>query len=198
MLWYAEGVLTLQARPIKDRTSWRYLAAMHGIDAALWTAFGYLSEADKLPTKAEQGAFWNQCQHQSWYFLPWHRGYLAAFEAIMRAAIVAKDGPSDWALPYWNYNATSPPSANTLPHCFEFPTMPDGRPNPLAVKQRYGPNGSGKISLHAADIALDALKDSVFTTTASGGSTGFGGRKTRFRHQGAHNSAGMLESQPHN
>jgi tyrosinase len=46
---------------------------------------------------------WNQCQHQSWYFPPWHRGYLLALEAQIRADVIHLGGPPTWALPYWNY-----------------------------------------------------------------------------------------------
>ena len=28
--------------------------------------------------------FWSNCQHGSWFFLPWHRMYLAAFEQIIQ------------------------------------------------------------------------------------------------------------------
>jgi len=70
-----------------------------------------------LPFDPDVEGFWNQCQHGSWYFLPWHRAYLAAFEAIVLDAIVKKGGPSDWALPYWNYDPTKP---GTLK--FQFPS----------------------------------------------------------------------------
>src|SRR3954468_16068293 len=46
---------------------------------------------------------WNQCQHQGWYFVPWHRGYVFAFEAIIAKTIKDLGGPADWTLPYWNY-----------------------------------------------------------------------------------------------
>lgn len=36
---------------------------------------------------ADQDVYWHQCQHQSWYFLPWHRGYLAALGAIVRKSL---------------------------------------------------------------------------------------------------------------
>jgi len=34
-----------------------------------------------MPSRADIKAYWSECQHGSWYFLPWHRGYLIAFEA---------------------------------------------------------------------------------------------------------------------
>ena len=57
--------------------------------------------------------FRSQCQHNCWYFLPWHRWYLYYFEQIARATLTElvaadtfvgrKDIASSWALPYWNY-----------------------------------------------------------------------------------------------
>src|SRR3979490_3143897 len=143
MLWYAQAVRDLQKRPITDATSWTYLAAMHGFDRELWQGYGYIEATTPLPPAAARRRDWDQCQHQSWYFLPWHRGYLAAFEAIVRDAIVKLGGPADWALPYWNYSDAANPRAGELPPAFADAKMPDGSPNPLKVVQRYGVNGAG-------------------------------------------------------
>ena len=43
----------------------------------------------------------NFCPHGNWYFLPWHRAYIASFEAICQEL----SGKSDFALPYWNWTA---------------------------------------------------------------------------------------------
>src|SRR6476661_2510886 len=155
LLWYARAVRTLQSRPLTDSTSWRFLAAIHGMHPTVWRQFGVIQANTPAPPAAVQRRFWNQCQHQSWYFLPWHRGYLASFEAIVRAAIVAEGGPLSWALPYWNYNSAKR-RANELPPAFAARKMPDGSDNPLLVKQRYG-DGTGRIVLdRARDIRLDA------------------------------------------
>ena len=63
ILWYARGVAAMQARPIATLTSWRFYAAIHGIDRALWEGFGYLSPTEPLPTQQEIDLYWNQCQH---------------------------------------------------------------------------------------------------------------------------------------
>src|SRR5204863_182034 len=47
-----------------------------------------------LPVSGNQNLYWNQCQHQSWFFLPWHRGYLMALEAQLRKDIVSLGGPA--------------------------------------------------------------------------------------------------------
>lgn len=39
------------------------------------------------------------CPHGNWWFLPWHRGYLARFEAICGQLI----GDPGFRLPYWDY-----------------------------------------------------------------------------------------------
>ena len=123
LLWYARGVGVLQQRPITDHTSWRFLAAIHGIDVPLWQDAGYLRRGDKLPSQEDQDLYWNQCQHQSWYFLPWHRGYVASFEQIVRAAIVGLGGPADWSLPYWNYNDNR--QTLKMPACFAATSLPN-------------------------------------------------------------------------
>ena len=109
MLWYAKAVRELLKRPVTKKASWRYLAAMHGINQQKWTTLGYLTAAEPLPAAAEQDKYWNQCQHQSWYFLPWHRAYLHTFEDVVADAIRSLQGPTDWALPYWNYSDTARP-----------------------------------------------------------------------------------------
>jgi tyrosinase len=137
--------------------------------------------------------YWDQCQHGSWYFLPWHRGYLIAFEKVIRAAVVAAGGPADWALPYWNYFK---PNQNQLPPAFATPDWPDGAgDNPLYIKQRYGPRNNGNVYVLLSKVNLKALGDNNFIGAGTGGSLGFGGVVTGFSHQ--HSPHGGIESQPH-
>src|SRR5664279_1189325 len=139
MLWYAKAVRELLSRPVTKKAGWRYLAAMHAIDPAAWKRLKYLAAGEALPAAAEQDRYWNQCQHQSWYFFPWHRAYLHSFEDIVIDAIRSLGGPADdWALPYWNYSDTSRADAGRIPQVFLTPTMPDGSPNPLHVAARFG------------------------------------------------------------
>jgi tyrosinase len=69
LVWYAEGVQAMQKKPLSDSTSWRYQSAVHGL----------------ANTPPPPGAPWNECQHASWYFAPWHRMYLHHFEEIVRS-----------------------------------------------------------------------------------------------------------------
>ncbi len=194
ILWYARGVKAMQARALNEPTGWRFYGAIHGFDPDLWQQVGYLAAEDPMPRDADVQAYWKQCQHGSWYFLPWHRGYLIAFEAVVRDALVKLGGPADWALPYWNYFK---PNQNQLPPAFASADWPDGSgDNPLYVPQRYGPNSDGtRRCMPTSQINLDALGDPDFTGVASGGSPGFGGVDTGFSHGGRVH--GGIETQPH-
>jgi tyrosinase len=194
ILWYARGVKAMKARPLNDPTSWRFFGAIHGFDPDLWSSLGYLSESDPPPSDGDRKTYWEQCQHGSWYFLPWHRGYVLALEAVVRDAITQLGGPgSSWALPYWNYFK---PNENTLPPAFASPDWPDGTgDNPLYVVQRYGVNGGGPIVIPMNQISQNALGDTKFVGPGQGGSPGFGGISTGFAHSGGPH--GGVESQPH-
>ena len=173
---YAEAVAAMQARPATDPTSWSYQAAVHG------------SYAPPPP-----GARWNECQHQSWYFLSWHRMYLYYFERIVRAVVMSAGGPPDFAIPYWNYDQPFP--ANTLPQPFREPTLPDGSPNPLFLPP---PRRSNAI---ASGFQLSPLVTSSSAAMAMTNFTGppgpgfGGGRRPPMQFGG---SVGGLEQTPHN
>ncbi|MHC1559974.1 tyrosinase family protein [Actinomycetospora sp. C-140] len=193
ILWYARGVRAMKARPLDEPTGWRFYAAIHGITGTQWRRLGALSSSDAIPDASVQQEFWQQCQHGSWYFLPWHRGYLLAFEAVVRDAVVGLGGPEDWALPYWNYFRAG---QDVLPPAFGSPDWPDGTgDNPLFVRQRYGPSGDGDVRVLTDFTNLDALGEPVFTSVGGGGSTGFGGIDTGFLHGGP--THGRIESEPH-
>lgn len=192
LLWYARGVQAMAKRPLADTTGWRFYAGIHGLDRKWWTAYGYLSPSEQMPSQSDMDLYWNQCQHGSWYFLPWHRGYLLALEATIRDAVVSLGGPSDWALPYWNYFA---PNENKLPPAFASRDWPDGDYNPLFVDPRWGPNNDGNVYVDLNQVNLKALTVPAFTGVANGGDPGFGGVDTGFSHSGRVH--GDLETQPH-
>jgi tyrosinase len=194
ILWYARGVAAMKARALAEPTSWRFYAGIHGFNAPLWRLDGYLSDSDQLPSQPQQALFWRQCQHGSWYFLPWHRGYLLALEAVIRAAVISAGGPSDWALPYWNYFGGG--DQNQLPPAFASPDWPDGTGNnPLFVEQRWGPNDDGNVFVPLDQVNLDALTVPDFDGVPPPGDPGFGGVDTGFSHGGQ--THGDIESQPH-
>jgi tyrosinase len=179
LLWYARGVADMQSRPIGDPTSWTYQAAVHGHDPA-----------------TEDPDNWNQCQHGSWYFLPWHRAYLGWFEQMVRAAVVKLGGPDSWALPYWNYSSQTEANPLTLPQAFRDQTMPDGTPNPLRVEERNpGLNDGRPVTRRRADVDVSALDQPDFAAAALGGAPGFGGPVTTFHHDPGR--FGALENVPH-
>lgn len=197
ILWYAKGVHSLQQRSITDPTSWQFLGAMHGFHPVVWQQFGIITATTALPHANVQAKYWEQCQHQSWYFLPWHRGYVYAFEEIVRSAIVSLGGPADWALPYWNYSAADVPSARVLPEEFAEAKLPDGSDNPLFVLRRFG--DGMPITIDAPSVALTALDDSIFTGGGTDIPPGFGGPETIFHHgPESETTNGGLESLPHN
>jgi tyrosinase len=198
LLWYARAVRTLRTRPMVDRTSWRFLAAMHGWHPVVWRQFGVIAQNDQAPSNSVQARFFNQCQHQSWYFLPWHRGYVSAVERILLDAVVQAGGPADWALPYWNYSDSTEPQARRLPSAFSAPTLPDGTANPLRVTRRFG-SGTSPITIPAAQVTLEALEHDDFTGGAGDIPPGFGGPATLFHHgPESETTNGGLESGPHN
>jgi tyrosinase len=196
LLWYARGVAAMKSKPLDNPLSWRFFAAIHGFDRTKWSKSEYFdADQDSLPTPADRDLYWWQCWHGSWYFVPWHRGYLIAFEQAIRAEIVALDGPADWTLPYWNYFASG---QQAIPPAFASTTWPDKGVNPLYETYRYGPNGDGVVVIPVDDINLinlDALDGSFFAGSADGGDPGFGGPDMGGTHD--RSKHGNLESNPH-
>ena len=192
--WYARAILDLWQRPANDRTSWRYLGAIHGIDLNGWLQAGILSQGEPLPPSNEQQRLFDQCQHAGWYFLPWHRGYVAAFEAIVGQTIADLGGPDDWGLPYWNYLDTNNANARNIPEAFLTPTLPDGTANPLATPPRGGTQVLGPQPWFPGDINLQA--QGVRRYTAAPGTNSYGGGVTGFAQFG--NQNGAVERNPHN
>ena len=68
---YIKAVEQMKALPSSDPRNWQQQALIHQ----------------------------QHCPHGNWYFLPWHRAYLLAFEEICRDL----SGNPDFALPYWNW-----------------------------------------------------------------------------------------------
>src|ERR1700694_1271164 len=192
LVWYAKAIADLQKRPISDPTSWRYQAAIHD----------YKRENDPNAISGEilppdQKRFWRQCQHHSWFFLPWHRMYLCCFEQIVAAAVSKLGGPADWALPYWNYSDSKNPNARRLPPAFYAKTLPDAGTNPLRIEQRTSQCNLGHEVADDTEVDLSVcLSDPRFPADPEGGSVGFGGPETKFNHR--QGRVGDVESVRHN
>jgi tyrosinase len=211
LLWYAVGVGEMQLRPLDDPNSWWFFAAIHGeyvnpntpwyTTPPQFPDWGFIPGPPQVPTtplpsQNLQDLYWDQCQHQSWYFTPWHRGYLLALEAQIRAAVVSVGGPSDWALPYWNY--FGPDDEYKIPPAFAQPTLLDGTtPNPLYVFARYGPRRDSDVYVPIPPVSETCESNTIYTgTNADTPLPGFGGPSTGFSHDGE--TSGNLESNPHN
>jgi len=191
LLWYSKAVAEMQKRPITEPLSWRYQAAIHDYRR---DRDPFAQPNEDMPSDSDQKQFWKQCQHFSWFFLPWHRMYLAYFEQIVADTIVRMDGPPGWALPYWNYSDPKNPDARKLPPAFIAKKRPDGAANALRVENRlYGNDGS--VIADDDDVDISCLNEPSYTAAETGGNPGFGGPKTRFNHNSG--TVGLLEATPH-
>ncbi|GHA20784.1 hypothetical protein GCM10008090_33400 [Arenicella chitinivorans] len=204
LYWYAKGVGVMQSRTLDDPNSWWFFAAIHGEyvsgTESGYPGWAYIPPAPSVPTSPLPSSdvlkqYWNQCQHQSWYFLPWHRGYLIALELQLREAIVSLGGPQSWSLPYWNY--LGPGNEYHIPPAFTEQTLPDGEDNPLFVTARFGPKSDGNIYVEIPPVNQDCLTNDVYTgSSPNTPRPGFGGPETDFWHGGG--QSGNLENNPHN
>lgn len=192
LLWYAKAVGELQKRTLDNKFSWWFFAAIHGVDIAGW---GNVPAPPRVPTTPlpppdVSKLYWDQCQHQTWFFPPWHRGYLLALEKNVRAAVIELKGPATWALPYWNYFGGG--DEFKIPPAFTQKTLPGGTtPNPLYVAARYGTGAD------LSRINQKCLSNTVYQgNNAQTPPPGFGGPVTNFSHFGQTN--GNLEANPHN
>lgn len=185
---YALAVGVMQGRDDDDPTGWVHQAAVHGMNVA------------QPPDE-----FRHQCQHNTWYFLPWHRMYLHFFERIVRAAVrehpdVPDDVRESWALPFWDYDRGG--DTATLPTAFREPTLADGTtPNPLFTELRNGNLMLGGPLDPRLTSAARALAEGFFSNDPVPGVTvGFGGAITGWNHfdENAEAAPGELEGTPHN
>lgn len=183
---YALAIGVMRALPAADPRSLAYQASIHGVG----------NEFDPPPDR-----FRSQCQHNCWYFLPWHRWYLYYFERVVRSLLTEIDEvPADvaqcWALPYWNYAG---PGADTLPPEFASPTLWDGRPNPLFDTTRLTAVNDRSAALAPVQTVPGVgVLAQPFSDAATNVAT-FGGSASgwqHFREAGA--VAGGLETTPHN
>ncbi|MGI4823641.1 MAG: tyrosinase family protein [Janthinobacterium lividum] len=220
LFWYAKGVAQMMSRLIADPQSWWFYAAIHGEYANPNTPWYIQGVKDKdivtwqsiitpptfsttpLPGNDAMTLYWNQCQHGTWYFLPWHRGYLLSIEAQLRKDIIALGGPETWSLPYWDYFGGDNGSQFNIPPAFVQQTLPDGTPNPLYFTMRYGPNDDSNVFVPTpasrdttAGYLVEDVSLNVTVFSSSENDPGFAGPPSTFSHNGSPH--GDLESNPH-
>jgi len=98
---YRDAVGILKSKPAQDPFNWVSLASIHGDE----NGFHY-------------------CPHGDWYFLPWHRGFTAMYERIVRFVT----GYHEFAMPYWDWTENP-----LMPEVFLDKQTPDGKKNWLYV-----------------------------------------------------------------
>ena len=127
----------------------------------------------------------NFCPHANWYFLPWHRAYIRAFERICRELA----GKSDFALPHWNWTAD-----RQFPAAF---AAGDRGSNPL-----FHPRPGVASGLRLADDVVGPAVMSAIMTSPD--FEAFGSTRPRGQNSAATSwqrragSATTLEFNPHN
>jgi hypothetical protein len=129
---FKNGVAVMKSRSVanpNDPTGWTYQAAIHGTF-----------------TTPVQTA-WNTCQHNTTFFLSWHRMYVCFFERILRKA----SGMPGLGLPYWNYSDSADPNARFLPAAFRSPAT---AANPLYDGTRNSALNAGTGQLSASAVSL--------------------------------------------
>jgi tyrosinase len=165
---YADGIQALKSQPEGSQLSLDYLASMHGTD-----------------NNPKRNPDFNMCQHQSWFFLPWHRMYLRQFEKIICDLI----GKPDWRLPYWDYTS----GVVSLPAEFLEPAADS---NPLYVSGRV----ASAVRLEHVDATALAAADAEPIFAAADPLPDFGSAifPRPMQHAGPDGHFGVLEGGVHN
>ena len=127
------------------------------------------------------------CPHGNWFFLPWHRAYVVAFERLCRQL----SGDPNFVLPYWDWTAQ-----RQLPPAFTAPTVA-GRRNALFDATRdMGPGDQVRTSAVGERVIARLMAETSFELF---GSTRPGGQNsTEARWQRARGRTTALEAGPHN
>jgi tyrosinase len=89
----------IKNRPVRRNITSPAAAADIATYRAAVTAMKALPASDPRNWQNQSSIHLNSCPHGNWFFLPWHRVYLANFEAICRELT----STPKFALPYWNW-----------------------------------------------------------------------------------------------
>ncbi|HET7437355.1 MAG TPA: tyrosinase family protein [Thermoanaerobaculia bacterium] len=184
---YKKGIKAMIGLASTNPLNWNYWANTHGIGPT-------------PPALSGTHPTWNTCQHGGWWFLPWHRMYLAYFERTIRKLSAT---PS-FSLPFWDYTAgasTNPNADNfypalALPLIFRKPNT--AATNPLFIPQRgnnlnsLNPVNTMPPGTESSSVAMATLNFTGPTGTANS----FGSQTLSAPNHGA-SPHGRLESSPH-
>lgn len=169
---YAKAVALMKAKPEGDPTSWTFQWYSHWVGGAT----DHVAKANEIariygaapsPQRNLAEVMWDGCQahdpgEDEDFFLPWHRMYVMAFEAIVRKVA----GEPSFTLPYWNY---LDPAQHAIPAQFRRP----GDPTWGAL---YSPDRNPSVNAGAAIASSTVLSASVLseaTYSTSGFDDGF-------------------------
>lgn len=142
-----------------------------------------------LHGNAKTGEF-KYCPHGDWYFLPWHRAYVAMYETAVRALTQKKD----FAMPYWDWTLD-----RTMPSAFTDTTY-NGKPNPLYVPGRTLSNPS-RWPLPDNIVGPDVMKQIYKQTTYQSFGTSKNPQQNDLNEKWVVAGGGVqgtLEATPHN
>jgi tyrosinase len=158
LMSYRAAIRAMQALPTTDPRNWTGQAQIHN----------------------------NFCPHNNWFFLPWHRAYLVAFERLCRQL----SGNPNFALPYWDWTANP-----QLPVTFATENFM-GQPNPLFNSTRSSQTVTIPPNVAGTAVMASILAENSFEVFASSRPTGQNSTAaTWLRRNGI---TGPLESTPHN
>jgi tyrosinase len=154
---YRKAVAAMKALPSSDPRNWTRQAQIHN----------------------------NSCPHRNWFFLPWHRAYLVAFERICRQL----SGNPTFALPYWDWSVNP-----QLPAAFAAQNV-GGQPNALFDNTRSSQSVTIPNSVAGPARISQLLTETSFEVFGS--SRPSGQNNTNASWQRVNGLEGPFESGPH-
>jgi len=149
------------------------------------TAMKALPSSDPRNWTRQAQIHQNRCPHGNWFFLPWHRAYLLAFERICRQL----SNNANFVLPYWDWTGNP-----QLPAAFASQTF-NGQPNALFNGTRSSQNVTIPTNVAGSQRMATILNETTFEIFGS--SRPNGQNNTSATWQRAGGLKGPFESGPH-